>query len=89
MDECVGNDTSIIDTLRNNYNVYPLPKELKSHSDQDLRLALSEKKWGLISKDYEMVMIAREMKIKPVYLLTEKRDHRDLIRISKRNYKVS
>ncbi len=63
--------------------------DLTSHSDQDLRLALSEKKWRLVSKDYEMVMIAREMKINPVYLLTEKRKNRDLIRISKRNYKVS
>jgi len=89
MDECVGNDSSIIDALNENFIVNPLPKELLGHSDQELRLALAEKKWGLVSKDYEMVVVAREMNIKPVYLLTEKRNHRDLIRISKRNYKVS
>jgi len=89
MDECVGNDVSVIDALNDNYEVRPLPNDLVSHTDQNLRLTLTEKKWGLVSKDYEMVMIAKEMNINPVYLLTEKRDHRDLIRISKRNYKVS
>jgi len=89
MDECVGNDASVIDALKENYEICSLPKELKSHSDKNLRLALAGKKWGLVSKDYEMVMIAKEMNINPVYLLTEKRDHRDLIRISKRNYRVS
>lgn len=89
MDECVGNDSSVIKALKGQYSIHALPKELISHSDKDLRLALSAKKWGLVSKDYEMVMLAREMKIIPVYLLTEKRNYRDLIRISKRNYKIN
>lgn len=89
MDECVGNDISVIDALSDLYDVEPLPVPLIGHSDLDLRLALKEKKWGLVSKDYDMVMRAREMGLYPVYLLTEKRKHRDLIRISKRNYKVS
>jgi len=89
MDECVGNDNSVVRALENQYLVRPLPKDLLGHSDRDLRLAFAVKNWGLVSKDYEMVMLAREMKIKPVYLLTEKRDHRDLIRISKLNYKIS
>lgn len=89
MDECVGNDISVIEALKGQYSVRSLPKELISHSDKDLRLVLSAKKWGLVSKDYEMVMLAREMKIIPVYLLAEKRNNRDLIKISKRNYKIN
>lgn len=89
MDELVGNDITILDALGDNYDVKPLLKDLLGHSDRDLRLVFREKKWGLVSKDYEMVMLAREMRINPVYLLTEKRKHRDLIRIYKRNYKVS
>ena len=88
LDECVGNDTSVINALKTRYKIIPLPNELKSHKDKDLRLALKEKGWGLVSKDFEMTTIARKLGIKPVYFLKEVRGHRALFRISKRNLEV-
>ena len=65
-----------------------MPNHLLSHKDNDLRLAIKEKGWGLVSKDFEMVLKSSKAKIKPVYFLKEVRGNRALIRISKRNFGV-
>jgi len=83
MDECLHNNKSVINTLKDGYEVIPLPNELKTHSDGNLRLALIEKKYGLATKDQEMALIAGKMKIKPVYLLIDRKGNRALIRVRK------
>jgi uncharacterized C2H2 Zn-finger protein len=88
MDENIGKDSTVIDALDEFYDVKSLPKGLMGQSALDIRLACKEKEWGLISKDIEMVLRAQEMKITPVYLLSERGNHRDLIRISKRSYRI-
>ena len=81
MDECLQISLSVIDALKERYNVIPLPLELKTQFDDNLRLAISEKKFGLATKDQEMAILARKSKIKPVYLLIERKGNRALIRI--------
>ena len=88
MDECVGNNKTVIEALKNRYQVITMPNNLLSHKDNDLRLILREKRWGLVSKDFEMTLNAREVKIKPVYFLKEAGNRRALIKISKRNSEV-
>ena len=83
MDECLHNNKLVINTLNDRYEVIPLPNELKTHSDSSLRLALIEKKYGLATKDQEMALIARKMKIKPVYLFIDRMGNRALIRVRK------
>ena len=85
MDECLHNNKLVINTLNDRYEVIPLPSELKTHSDGNLRLALIEKKYGLATKDQEMALIARKMKIKPVYLYIDRKGNRALIRVRKNN----
>ena len=89
LDECVGNDESVINILKYRYQVKPIPNNLLSHEDMDLRLAIKEKKWGLVTKDFEMALKSRKAKIKPVYFFKEVRGNRALIKISKRNFEVN
>ncbi len=83
MDECLHNNKSVINTLNDRYEVIPLPSGLKTHSDGNLRLALIEKRYGLATRDQEMALIARKMKIKPVYLYIDRKGHKALIRVGK------
>ena len=63
------------------YTRNEVQNELKTHSDRNLRFALIEKKYGLATKDQEMALIARKMKIKPVYLFIDRKENRALIRV--------
>jgi len=45
---------------------------------------LIEQKYGLVTKDQEMALIARKMKIKPVYLLIDRKGNRALVRVPKK-----
>ena len=83
MDECLHNNKSVINTLNDRYEVIPLPSELKTHSDGNLRLALIEKRYGLATRDQEMALISRKIKIKPVYLYIDRKGNRALIRVRK------
>jgi len=83
MDECLHNNKSVIHTLNDRFEVIPLPNELKTHSDGNLRLVLIEQKYGLVTKDQEMALIARKVKIKPVYLLIDRKGNRALVRVRK------
>ncbi len=83
MDECLHSNKLVINTLNDKYEVIPLPSELKTHSDVNLRLALIEKKYGLATKDQEMALIARKIGIKPVYLFIDRKGNRALIRVRK------
>jgi len=89
MDESVGNDTSVKETLDELYDVRTLPKKLMGKSPLDVCLACKENIIGLVTKDLETVKRAQDMKIKPVYLLSERGKHRDIIRVSKQNYSIS
>ncbi len=88
MDECVGNDTTVMDVLSDSYEVRTLPKELKGKSDEHLRLVFEKNGWGLVSLDRDMVLKAREMNIEPVFLIIQKRNNRDLINYSNGTYRL-
>lgn len=89
MDETVGNDSSVTEALDELYDVKPLPQKLQGKTPLEIRLACKEYEYGLISKDYDMVIRAQEMKIKPLFLLSERGKHRDIIHISKRHYMIT
>jgi hypothetical protein len=89
MDETVGNDRGVIEALDDFYEVKFLPKKLLDKSSLEICLACKEYVYGLISKDYETIKRAYEMKINPIFLLSERGKYRDIIRISKRNYILS
>jgi uncharacterized C2H2 Zn-finger protein len=88
MDENVGNDTTVIEALGETYDVRQLPSELKGSSDEYLRAILEINSWGLVSKDYDMVMRAREMNIDPIFLILDKQKHRVMTIISDGTYRL-
>jgi DNA-directed RNA polymerase subunit RPC12/RpoP len=89
MDETVGMDQSVIEALEGRYDVRYLPEKLLDKTPLEVCLACKEYSYGLISKEYDTVMRAQDMKINLIFLLSERGKHRDLIRISKRNYSIS
>ncbi len=86
MDETVGNDSNVKEALDEFYDVIPLPKKLEGKTSLEIRLICKDNEYGIISKDYDMVTRAQEMKLGPLFLLSERGKQRNLLRISKRNY---
>ncbi|MHA1112541.1 MAG: C2H2-type zinc finger protein [Promethearchaeota archaeon] len=89
MDESVGRDSNVKDALNELYDVISLLKKFEGKTPLEIRLLCKDNEYGIISKDYEMVKRAQEMKLKPLFLLSERGKHRDILRISKRNYVFS
>jgi uncharacterized C2H2 Zn-finger protein len=89
MDDSVGRDSNVKEALAEFYDVISLPKKFEGKTPLEVRLICKENEYGLISKEYDMVTRAQEMKLKPLFLLSERGKHRDILRISKRNYILS
>ncbi len=85
LDEMLGNGSTIQNFLDLPYEIRSLPSFLKGFPDRDLRLALAQQRWGLVTKDFEMALLAFKMQIRPVYFLAERRGNTVLIRLSRKN----
>ncbi len=88
LDEMLGNGSTIQNVLHLPYEIRSLPSFLKGFPDRDLRLTLAQQRWGLVTKDFEMALLAFKMKIRPVYFLAERRGNTVLIRLSHSNLQI-